>query len=158
GVVAVPVPPDLVEDTLQHILGLVASHEAAQVAEDHGAEGGVALLDRPLLAGGESGPQVGAGALLHSSSFLCLACRRAGGVRGGGSGQGPPIASRCSAMARPSRRAAAPHPVKGRPGSCTWALPNRSGSEVSKPTNAIGSGRSVTSSHWFWRAAWFSGS
>src|SRR5678816_969731 len=70
GIVAVPVPPDLVEHTLQHILGLVTGHETAQVAQHHRAERGIALVDRPILAGGESGPKVGAGALLHS--FLPL--------------------------------------------------------------------------------------
>src|SRR4029450_3353663 len=103
GIVAVPVPPDLVEHTLQHILGLVAGHEAAQVAEDHGAEGGIALVDRPLLAGGESGPPGRAGALLHSFPSSAFARGRADGFGEMGC-QGPPSASRCSASARTRRR------------------------------------------------------
>ena len=61
-------------------------------------------------------------------------------------------------MARTRRRSAVTNPVKVRAGSETRARPKWSGSEVSKPTNAIGSGCSATSSYWFWRAAWSSGS
>ena len=68
------------------------------------------------------------------------------------------MVSRCSATARTNLRSPVTNPVKVRDGSVTSTRPNRSGSDVSKPTNAIGSGASATSSHWFWRAAWSSGS
>jgi hypothetical protein len=64
-VVAILVAPDLVEDTLQDVFGLVVGDEPSEVSEHHRAERSVDIGDRTVLAGGVPHSETGGGALLH---------------------------------------------------------------------------------------------
>src|SRR5512132_2118964 len=63
GVIAIPVAPDLVEDPLQNVFGLVVGHEPSEVAKHHRAERSVDVVDRTVLAGSVPRSEAGGGAL-----------------------------------------------------------------------------------------------
>src|SRR5215213_4086833 len=65
GVVAILVAPDLVEDTLQDVFGLVGGDEPSEVSEHHRAERSVDIGDRTVLAGSVPHSETGGCALLH---------------------------------------------------------------------------------------------
>jgi hypothetical protein len=64
GVVATVVSPDLVEDPLQDVFGVISANEPLQVAEHRCAQGGIDLTDRALSIDREPGSEIDAG-LFH---------------------------------------------------------------------------------------------
>jgi hypothetical protein len=73
--------PDLVEDPLQDIFGVVVGHEPAQVAEHRRAVSGIDVVDHAVRTSGQSDFQTAVGILLCSRALM----RRGVGVAHGGS-------------------------------------------------------------------------
>jgi hypothetical protein len=81
GIVATLMAPDLVEDPLQDIFGVVVGHEPAQIAEHRRAVSGIDVVDHAVRTSGQSGFETAVGILLRSHALM----RRAVGVAHGGS-------------------------------------------------------------------------
>jgi hypothetical protein len=67
------VSPDLVEDPLQDVFGVISANEPLQVAEHRCAQGGIDLTDRALSIDREPGSEIGAG-LFHWRLYRLPPC------------------------------------------------------------------------------------
>src|SRR5215207_11251420 len=76
GVVATVVSPNLVQDPLQDVFGVISANEPLQVAEHRCAQGGIDLTDRALSIDREPGPEIAAG-LFHWRLYRLPPCRAA---------------------------------------------------------------------------------
>ena len=76
GVVATVVSPNLVEDRLQDVFGVLSTNEPLQVAEHGCAQGGIDLTDRALSIDREPGSEIAADLFHWRLSRLPL-CRAA---------------------------------------------------------------------------------
>jgi hypothetical protein len=67
------VSPDLVEDRLQDVFGVISANEPLQVAEYRCAQGGIDLTDRALSIDREPGSEIDAG-LFHWRLYRLSLC------------------------------------------------------------------------------------
>src|SRR5215207_2046687 len=73
GVVATVVSPNLVEDPLQDVFGVISTNQLLQVAEHRCAQGGIDLTDRALSIDREPGSEIDAG-LFHWRRYRLPPC------------------------------------------------------------------------------------
>src|SRR4029450_7051094 len=73
GVVATVVSPDLVEDPLQDVFGVISANQPLQVAEPRCAQGGIDPPDRALPIDREPGSEIAAG-LFHWRRYRLPLC------------------------------------------------------------------------------------
>jgi hypothetical protein len=67
------VSPNLVEDLLQDVFGVISANEPLQVAEHRCAQGGIDLIDRALSIDREPGSEIDAG-LFHWRLYRLPPC------------------------------------------------------------------------------------